>query len=508
MTRWPIGPGLALVVLALMSTSPGCANEPAEPQDTKVVPQLILPDHPEWVCLYDKAWELAAGNIRWRPEGSPMSETWIDEAFNPNVFMWDTAFIVMFARYADGSFPVRGSLDNFYRRQHDNGYICREIAEADGADVWTYNHPVAINPPLLSWAEYRLYEVTGDLARLEKVLDPLVAFYDWIAANRRWPDGTYWSTGYASGMDNTPRGSLEDVVDDHYDMAWIDMTAQQALNAEMIARIATELGETAIADRMSADWTELSALIDGTMWDEQDGLYYDLRSDGSFERVATLASFWPMVAGIPNASRCARLAEHLSDPDEFWTPHPFPTLSAAHPAYEPTGRYWRGSVWAPTNYMTIKGLERCGLEALASRATERHLTAMAAVLADTGTIWENYAPEGCDRGEPSLPDFVGWSGAGPIALLIENILGLRLDAPRGTVTWRLARAEEHGIDGLPLGQSRISVHAAARPSATSTARVTVQTSGGVTIRFVLDGQTTERTLSEGTHVITVPGNGG
>jgi hypothetical protein len=49
------------------------------------------------------------------------------------------------------------------------------------------------------------------------------------------------------------------------------------------------------------------------------------------------------------------------------------------------------------------------------------------------------------------PDFVGWSGLGPTAILIEHVLGFEIHAPQRTVTWHIRLEEEHGVDALPIG---------------------------------------------------------
>ena len=39
-----------------------------------------------------------------------------------------------------------------------------------------------------------------------------------------------------------------------------------------------------------------------------------------------------------------------------------PALAADEPGYTPDGQYWNGAVWAPTNYMVVKGLQDYGFE--------------------------------------------------------------------------------------------------------------------------------------------------
>src|SRR4029079_271099 len=102
-----------------------------------------------------------------------------------------------------------------------------------------------------------------------------------------------------------------------------------------------------------------------------------------------------------------------------------PTLAADQKDYSSKGDYWKGSVWAPTNLAIIKGLEHSGYEDCAAESTEAYLAGMYEVFKKTGTVWENYAPDSYDQGNQAKPDFVGWTGDGPIALLIENVIGLR-----------------------------------------------------------------------------------
>ena len=103
-----------------------------------------------------------------------------------------------------------------------------------------------------------------------------------------------------------------------------------------------------------------------------------------------------------------------------------PTLAADEPGYDPAGGYWRGAVWAPTDTMVIRGLENYGYFDLAREIALEHLDRVAEVFHQTGTIWENYAPDSVHQGKPAKGDFVGWSGIGPILYLLEYAIGLKL----------------------------------------------------------------------------------
>jgi glycogen debranching enzyme len=195
------------------------------------------------------------------------------------------------------------------------------------------------------------------------------------------------------------------------------------------------------------------------MWNEEDGLYYDLDDEGKQIKWKTIASFWPMVAGVSNKQQSEKLLDNLKDSKSFWRTIPFPSLGADQQFYKPDGQYWLGSVWAPTNVMVIKGLDKFskGYEnsykfgEFAILATEVYLDAIYKVYERTGTIWENYSPESYSRGVWSRPDFVGWSGCGPIQLLIENILGFVSNGSENKLGWNINRIDKHGIENLRFG---------------------------------------------------------
>lgn len=413
------------------------------------LPEPVLrPERQAWIDLYWRAWELAVKNIRHGPAEVGFADAFLDAAFSENIFQWDTCFIVMFARYAWHVLPVHASLDNFYRKQDEDGWICREYRGANGAAMFAKGSADAINPPLFSWAEWALYQLTGDRERLRRVWDALTRYDAWLRTHQRGPEGLYWSSQLGCGMDNTPR----------FVARWVDFTAQQALNARCLAQIAEEIGQPShIVEAYRREHEFLREQINRWMWDEEASVYWDLDGDLEPWPVLTIAPFWTLIADVVPPERARRLVSHLRDPHRFWRPHPFPTLSADHPGYRADGGYWTGAVWAPTNYAVIKGLTRAGFADLAYEATERHLDQMATVFQETGTIWENYSAERPAPGQPAARDFVGWSGAGPIALLIEEIIGVNADAARQHVRWRLMEDPPVGVRGLRLGDNVISL---------------------------------------------------
>lgn len=425
-----------------------------------LLPQPILTADRGWLDLYWRCWELAFDHLR-NPT-PPFVSPYVDEAFNNNIFQWDTIFMVMFWRYGYRAFPAIHSLDNFYCRQHNDGFICREIWENGdlaGVDHHHKNSPQAINPPLFCWAEIENYRLTGDRSRLAQVYQPLAKYVAWLETGRKHPNTRhqlYWSNGLGSGMDNTPRSGS----------GWVDMSSQMVIQYKNLAEMALRLNKDAEAADYHRRAEAIAAKINQWMWSETDGLYYDLNDDGQPIKWKTAGCFWPLLAGITSKAQEARLIQHLQDPDSFWRANIFPTLAADQTHYDQSGGYWRGGVWAPTNYAIIRGLALRGYHDFAYRCSEKYLNAMHQVYKETGTVWELYAPDlprpgsgsgGLHGDHQARPDFVGWTGCGPIAMLIENILGFELNAQSNTVHWHLNRTDLHGIRNLAFGDNTVSI---------------------------------------------------
>ncbi|MBN2653124.1 MAG: hypothetical protein JXR63_12155 [Spirochaetales bacterium] len=432
------------------------------------LPQPVISDA-GLVEMYWKCWEIAFANIKKPEKRSPFVSNWLDEAFSPNIFQWDTIFMVMFARYGHHVFPAVQSFDNFYCMQRESGYICREYREKDGAEVHfdfvgglfsKHGRKNSINPPVFSWAEVESYKVTGDKSRFEAVFPVLEKYAQWLNRDgdplkpddwenngRRSHDSVhslYWNTPLGCGMDNSPRAV-------EYGMGWIDMSSQMVLMYRNLAIMAKELGLDQKAAQYSQEADEISVRINKWCWDEEDGVYYDVSKDGKFLKKKTAGTFWPLVAGVPNSEQARRLVAKMMDSSEFYTKIPFATLSASEPEFKDDGGYWNGGVWAPTNYVAVKGLEQYGYEEEALKASSDYLAGMYEVFKETSTVWENYAPTTYAPGSPSKGDFVGWTGIGPITFLIENVLGFRPDGINNSLVWNITREDRHGIKNLVFG---------------------------------------------------------
>ncbi len=438
-----------------------------------LLPQPHWAGHEDTIACYWKVWEIAFRNFRRATAENGFVSDYNATAFNDSVFMWDSAFITLFGRYGRHAWNFQGTLDNFYAKQHPDGFICREIYEVSGYDRFLRFDPSGTGPNVLPWAEWEYYQTMRDRARLEKVFAPLAAYTRWFRLNRTWPDGSYWGTGWSTGMDNQPRVPAgRHVWYDHGHMAWVDTCMQAVLADKVLVAMAKELGREEEAAEFSQEATRLAAWINAHLWSDTTGFYHDRHANGSLlESVKTIGAYWALLAGIVPPERMSRFVAHLDDPKSFARAHRVASLSADSPGFDPRGGYWLGGVWAPTNYMVLRGLTKLGgNDKLAHEIGVNHVANVVQSFLKTGTLWENYAPDLVGEGN-SGKDFVGWTGVPPVAVLLEYVFGLRPEAER--LVWDVRLTEAHGVDHYPIGDATVSLHCAARKSTTEAPSVRV-----------------------------------
>ena len=414
------------------------------------LPQPIMQKDHHWLELYWRAWAIAFDNVK-SPEPETGFTTFCDAAFSENMFQWDTCFLVGFAKYASHVLPVSGSLDNFYRKQHDDGYICREISSVTGLDFWDKSNPSAINPPLFADAEWQLYQITKDKIRLKYVIQHLVDYFQWMKRQRTYNElPSYWTTSLASGMDNSPRTFFKggDDANQSYNYHWVCLTAQQALAAKRIAQIYGAMGEIDLSNAFGEEYATVMEHLERHFWNADAGFYCDVEPGGSHSPVLTPAGMWAVLLDELPRDKLQSIESNLLDPNRFWRPHAIPSVSADHPSYHPAGNYWQGAVWSPMVLLTIRAMARQGRHVTAYKVAENHIENVYEVYRDTGTLWENYSSELPRRGNISRPEFVGWTGCGPIESLIENIIGIKPDASTDSITWNIVRGDKHGVENL------------------------------------------------------------
>jgi len=165
------------------------------------------------------------------------------------------------------------------------------------------------------------------------------------------------------------------------------------------------------------------------------------------------------------------------------------------------GQYWRGAVWPPIQCMVQEGLKQNGRRDLARRLAERYFQAVVETFASQGDITENLAPDrplacGCGK-------FVGWGGIGPVANLIEYILGLDVCVPESRITWHVRRTEKHGIRNLWLGGFPVDMICRKRGAADDPCHLMIHSGGPFTLIVTTGREEREIKVAKGVTELTL-----
>jgi hypothetical protein len=472
---------------------PDLTPPPAWESARALLPKPFWQSHDDTIACYWRVWELAWQNLMAPKPDSGFIAPFVDTAFNGCLFLWDSVFILEYGRYARRAFDFQRTLDNFYGRQHRDGFICREINWSTGQERYHRFDPVSTGPNVLAWSEWNHWLTLGDEERLAAVFPALVGFHRWMRFYRTWPDRTYWSSGWGCGMDNQPRmlpWPEGNTCFHHGFLSWIDATAQALLSARLLARMADILKRPEVATDMRREADLLATVVHRTLWNERLHAYVDRLRDGTKSDMVGVGGFWMLLDEQLPAERLAGMVALLKDPAHFKRPHMVPSLSAAHPSYDKTGGYWLGSVWPPTNLMVLRGLHLQRHDDLAFTIACNHVDNVTKVFTKTKTVWENYAPEQAASGKPAKGDFTGWGGLGPVAVLMESVFGLRPDVPAGRLLWDVRLTDAHGVEDYPFGRKGLlALNVGSRASASDEPKVSITSNIALSVTLRWEGGT-------------------
>ena len=397
-------------------------------------PVPVLDGHPEAIDAYWYCWKTLLSVWYFAPDAQDHQavanlcgiKSW--GAWG-STMVFDTAFILHFARYGQQAYPFVTAYDNCYARQHENG-----LQEAD----------------------------------------------------------------------DSPRNALM-----HYA---VSATSHQALAARYLARIAKTIGREDMVGFFEGEHRQLSEMVNARFWDEKHGIYNDLDANEKFITELKPGSlckhvhmFWPLLAGIAPADRVERMVKELNNPASFNRRNGVPSLSADSAGYtggpNGNGQYWCGAVWPSGQMIVQEGLRASGREEDWHKLAEKYFAAQLEVFTKEKTIKENMAPDlamGC-----GVPEFVGWGGIGPVANLIEAVIGLDINAPENTITWRVHRTERHGLKNFTLNGFQVDLLCDARKSAGDPCKITIHSGGAFTLKLIGAGQKKELKIMRGEQSVVI-----
>jgi glycogen debranching enzyme len=239
-----------------------------------------------------------------------------------------------------------------------------------------------------------------------------------------------------------------------------------------MADLYAAFGEAPRAEALRGKAAALRENIVRHFWIEELGIFA-LALDGNKRPLPTIASnaghlLW---SGVPDPQQAQQLAKNLLGA-EMHSGWGIRTLSAAHRAFNPMS-YHNGSVWPHDNALIAMGLARYGFGKAA--LTVLHGLHDAAACDEFQRLPELFC--GMPRSEGTHPVWYpvscapqAWA-AGAFFMLLQGVLGIRPNAPAGTLQIQNPAlpdfVHDMTISGLKIGGSEISLQFERRSGRTS-----------------------------------------
>lgn len=401
---------------------------------------------------------------------------WFVALFGRDTLLVSLQTMIVYPELAAGTLEVLGQYQAIERddyRDAEPGKILHELRYGELAHFKLIPHTPyygsADATPLYLVTLHAAWRATGDRALIERHLPNAEACLVWIDKyGDRDGDGFQeYETRSPAGYENMawkdsgdsvmyPDGELVrgpkalcELQGYVYD-AWLRM-----------AEIYDELGNKRRANALRKKAAKLFKNFNLTFWDEKSG-FYAYALDGEKKKVMSVASnvgqcLW---SGIIAPERAAIVVKRLMQKD-MWSGWGIRTLSADHPSFNPYN-YQTGAVWPHDNSLIALGMRRYGFAAEAA-AVARDISGAAS------HFLLNQLPElygGLQRDPTSFPvQYLGanvpqaWAAGAPF-MLLQAMLGLQQDAPRGKLYLDPALPDwlpEITLTDLRLAQSRFDI---------------------------------------------------
>ena len=280
---------------------------------------------------------------------------------------WDLYFENLYLSYY-GVWPYCfTNLKEFLNREQPDGYVNRSlIKQRDRQDFKPFLAQLVVlgakqNHDDYEWLRGNYYD------RLVKYIDK------WFSFDADHNGLPVWNSADAAGTDNqwSRGGALSS-----FQTEGVDLASYLIRELRAMAVIATHLNLKADSIGFTHHADQVVKLINTTLWDEKQGMYFD-RNEKTGERiyVKSATNFMPLFAGAATPKRAKRMIhEHLLNPEEFWLSFPVASYAKTEPDYYQGSHHecnWRGPSWAPTNYMIFQGLRTYGYKAEAHELATR-----------------------------------------------------------------------------------------------------------------------------------------
>lgn len=313
--------------------------------------------------LYNEAWErIKRVHIAcFRDMDKPLFL--ISEQY-PGLWLEHVYDSVMLARLEPEYLGVAvNAIELFIDRQSEEGQLPfavmdrnrrPELSEAEAARFFQIQECVSFFSLALE-----VYHMNGDRAFLARAYAAGCRWDTWLRAHRMTTGRglVEMFVGFDTGHDNSgrtegmacrgnytvggvPQSAATLPPDDGVTpILAVDMNCNLFANERALAEMAAILGREEEAAAWERSAAEVKSLLFAYCYDGEDAFFYDVDRQGNKRKYRSSAIFHLFLEGVldPEEDRetIDRIyREHIQNPDEFWTPYPFPSMALSDPSVE------------------------------------------------------------------------------------------------------------------------------------------------------------------------------
>ena len=360
---------------------------------------------------------------------SPVSRIWNVGWGGYVLFDWDTYFAALMA-----------SVESKELAQLNAIAITDEVTESGFIPNFGGAHNSKSRdrsqPPVGSFVCLEIYKKYPEKWFCERVFPTFVGWNRWFAQHRMTKEGymcwgsdpfepisdkpfevnnvdDWQGAAFESGLDNSPM--YDDVPFDKtthlMQLADVGLMGLYIMDCRCMIELAKIVGQEELIPEFEARKERVEQAL-MTLWDEEVGMFLNKNlATGELSRRISPTLLYALQADCVSQTQKRRMMdEHFYNPDGFWGEYMIPTIARNDPAFPEHG-YWRGRVWAPTNYLAYVAMKHAGLKKecgdLARKSEELILKEWRLY----GHVHENYsAINGLGCGMHSSDKFYHWGG--------------------------------------------------------------------------------------------------
>lgn len=292
---------------------------------------------------------------------------------------------------------------------------------------------------LLTWNRWRFESRDfNEDGLLELASTPYDADYDEIVANgapsydgipervtKEDSSHGYRGAKWESGLDNSPMWDRAVYNKELHcmELSYVGLNALMVVDCKMLAKIGREIEvDEEVIQELENRAQVLAGKIQKELWCEEKGCFLNRHWSGEFDPAMAPTHFYTWMTGIVSREQGEKMLAHLLNPEEFWGEYVLPMIARNDPSYDDQA-YWRGRIWAPTNYLVGEALLCAGYRDVWLELVKKGFSMFIKAWKEKGIVGENYNASTGEAAEKADSDkFYHWG-----ALLVYMAVQTTID---------------------------------------------------------------------------------